>query len=243
MIETFVSSNSTCTKNCRTLVCFFAGVLTYRNNFEAAASEIAKRYQNVKILTIFPYGTANGKTRFSFIRLLAKQLTKVSYDLSNDQSKRVTSLSQIISKHAETSDHVILIGHSAGGVIAYRTGLLLVEKYGFQQLQVFAVGCPKFHLRDIPYNNRFTYITGQNRDRITQIGKWRKPGSRIYIGRPGREIQMEFNPAHQGWKFHASYFLKSDWTDSNQVFRSNSEKLVSKIQELDQETNSQDRYS
>lgn len=232
MIETFVSPNSTCTENCRTIVCFFAGVLTYHNNFEAAASEIAKRYRNVKILTCFPYGAANGITGFSFTRLLAKQLTQVSYDLYHNQSKRVTSLSQIIRDHAKASDRLILIGHSAGGVVAYRTGLLLEEKYGFQHLQVFAVGCPKFHLRDIPYNDRFTYITGQNLDRITQIGKWRKPGSRMYIGRPGREIQMEFNPAHQGWKFHASYFLKSDWTDSNEVFRSNSERLISKIHEL-----------
>lgn len=238
MIETRVSSNSTCTDNCRTVVCFFAGVLTYRNNFEAAASEIAKRYRNVKILTVFPYGTANGKARFSFIRLLTKQLTQVSYDLYHSQSKRVTSLSQIIHDHAKAADHFILIGHSAGGVIAYRTGLLLEEKYGFQHLQVFAVGCPKFYLKDIPYNDKFTYITGQNLDRITQIGSWRKPGSRRYIGKPGREIQMEFNPAHQGWRFHASYFLKSDWTDSNEMFRSNSERLISKIHELYPETNS-----
>lgn len=232
MIETFVSSNSTCTINCRTIVCFFAGVLTYRNNFEAAASEITKKYGNVKVVMIFPYGIANGTDGLSLIRLLAKQLTQVGYDLHHELSKRVTTLSQIICDHAENSDHLILIGHSAGGVIAYRTGLYLEEKYGFPQVQVFAVGCPKFHLKNVPFNNRFTYITGQSTDRITQIGRWRKPGSRSYLGRPGREIQMEFNPAHQGWKFHAAYFLKSDWTDSNQVFHSNSEKLVSKIHEL-----------
>jgi len=83
--------------------------------------------------------------------------------------------SQIILEHAEVSDHLILIGHSAGGVIPYRIGLYLEEKYGYQQVQVFAVGCPKFH---------------------------------------------------------AAYFLKSEWTDSNQVLRTNSENLVSKIHEL-----------
>ena len=232
MIETYVSSNSTCTIKCHTVVCFFAGVLTYRNNFEAAASEIAKRYRNVKVLIIFPYGIANDTAGSSLVRLLTRQLIQVGYDLAHDQTKRVTYVSQIIREHVEVSDHVILIGHSAGGVIAYRTGLYLEENHGFQQVQVFVVGCPKFHLRDIPYNDRFTYITGQNPDRITQVGRWRKPGSRVYRGRPGREIQMEFNPAHQGWQFHASYFLKSAWTDSNQVFRTNSEYLVSTIHEL-----------
>ncbi|AOZ90903.1 hypothetical protein [Paenibacillus crassostreae] len=232
MIETYVSSNSTCTIKCRTVVCFLAGVLTYRNNFEDAASEIAKRYRNVKVVMIFPYGMANGTTGSSLMPLLARQLTQVGYDLAHAQSKRVTNVAQILREHAVVSDQVILIGHSAGGVIAYRTGLDLEEKYGFQHIQVFAVGCPKFHLTDIPYNDRFTYITGQNPDRITQIGSWRKPGSRVYRGRPGCEIQMEFNPAHQGWQFHASYFLKSAWTDSNQLFHTNSENLVSKIHEL-----------
>lgn len=232
MIETFVSSNSTCTTKCRTVVFFFAGVLTYRNNFEDAASEIAKRYRNVKIVMIFPYGLANGTSGSSLIPLLAMQLTKIGYDLTHAQSKRVTNVSQIIREHTAVSDQVILIGHSAGGVVAYRTGLNLEENYGYEHIQVFAVGCPKFHLRDIAYNERFTYITGQNPDRITHIGSWRKLGSRVYRGKPGREIQMEFNPAHQGWQFHASYFLKSVWTDSNQVFRTNSESLVSTIHEL-----------
>lgn len=236
MIETYVSSHSTCTSKCRTVVCFLAGVLTYLNNFEDAASEIAKRYQDVKVVMIFPFGIANGATGSSLIPLLARQITQVGYDLTRAQSKRVTNVSQIIREHASVSDHVILIGHSAGGVIAYRAGLDLEEKNGFQHIQVFAVGCPKFHLKDIAYNNRFTYITGQNPDKITRIGSWRKPGSKIYRGRPGREIQMEFNPAHQGWQFHASYFLKSAWTDSNQVFRTNSENLVSTIYELYRET-------
>ncbi|WP_438350285.1 hypothetical protein ACP8HI_06400 [Paenibacillus sp. FA6] len=89
---------------------FFAGVLTYRNNFEAAASEIAKRYRNVKFVMIFPYEIANRTTGFSLIRLLARQLTQVGYDLHHDQSKRVTSVSQIIREHVEVSDHLILIG-------------------------------------------------------------------------------------------------------------------------------------
>lgn len=232
MIEMFVSSNSTCTISCRTVVFFFAGVLTYRNNFEAAAREIAKRYRNAKIVMIFPYGMANGAARSTLIRLLARQLTQIGYDLTRDQSRRVTNASDIIREHAAGADHLILIGHSAGGVIAYRTGLYLEEKYRFQRAQVFAVGSPKFYLKDIPYNDRFTYITGQNPDRITQIGSWRKPGSKLYRGRPGHEIQMKFNPLHLGWRFHASYFLESVWTDSNQIFHTNSEDLVSKIHEL-----------
>ncbi len=218
--------------HCRTVVYFFAGVLTYRNNFEAAASEIAKRYRNAKIVMIFPYGIANGTTRTSLIRLLSRQLTQVGYDLTREQSRRVTIASGIIREHVADADHIICIGHSAGGVIAYRAGLYLEKKYGLKGVQIFAVGSPKFHLKDIPFNERFTYITGQNPDRITQIGRWRKPGSRVYQGRPGREIQLEFNPAHVGWQFHASYFLKSAWTDSNQVFHTNSEDLVSKIHEL-----------
>ena len=49
------------------------------------------------------------------------------------------------------------------------------EKFGFQKVQVFAVGCPKFYLKDIPYNNRFTYITGQNPDRITKSAAGANP--------------------------------------------------------------------
>lgn len=232
MTEMFVSSSSTCTINCRTVVFFFAGVLTYRNNFEAAAREIAKRYRYAKIVMIFPYGVANGTSGSSLIRLLIRQLAQIGYDLARDQSRRVTNASHIIREHAADADHLILIGHSAGGVIAYRAGLYLEEKHSFQGVQVFAVGSPKFYLKDIPYNDRFTYITGQNPDKITRIGSWRRPGSRLYRGRPGREIQMKFNPLHMGWRFHAAYFLESAWTDSNQVFHTNSEDLVSKIHEL-----------
>ncbi|WP_410768791.1 alpha/beta hydrolase [Fontibacillus sp. BL9] len=232
MIESFVSSNSTCTGKCRTVICFIAGVLTYRNNFEAGAGEIAKRFPHAKIVAVFPYGTADGANRSSFITLLVRQLTQVGYDLSHNLSRRVKAAAQIILEHAAFSDQLILIGHSAGGVIAYRTGLNLEEKFGFQQVHVFAVGSPKFHLKDITYNKRFTYITGQKPDRITRIGNWRKPGSRVYRGKPGREIQMDFNPGHQGWKFHASYFLKSAWSDANQVFHSNAEDLISKIHDL-----------
>lgn len=232
MIEAFVSTSSTCTNNCRTVVCFIAGILTYQNNFEAAASEIARRYRDAKNLVIFPYGMANGKEGSALIRLLSRQLTQAGYDLARQQSRRVISTAEIIREHAIGAKHLILIGHSAGGVIAYRTGLYLERNYDIQGIQVFTVGCPKFYLKDIPFNDRFTYITGQNRDRITQIGAWRKPGSRVYRGRPGREIHMEFNPIHQGWRFHASYFLKSAWTDSNQVLKNNSEALISKIHEI-----------
>ncbi|RUT35753.1 alpha/beta hydrolase [Paenibacillus zeisoli] len=232
MFETYVSPSSTCSKNCSTVVCFFAGVLTYRDNFEDAANEIAKRYRNAKIVVIFPYGTANGTKSSSLIRLLVRQLAEVGYDLARDLSRRVIKASQIIHEHIADADHVILIGHSAGGVMAYRTGLFLEKEYGDDRAQIFAVGSPKFFLKDIPYNSRFTYITGQNPDRITQIGRWRRPGSRYYRGAPGQEIQVEFNPAHQGWRFHASYFLKSAWTDSNEMFHTNSEDLVSKIHEL-----------
>ncbi|MVO98278.1 lipase family protein [Paenibacillus lutrae] len=232
MIETFISSQSTCSTNCSTVVFFFAGILTYWDNFEAAVSEVVRKYRNAKIVVIFPYGTANGTTRASLMSLLARQLPQVSYDLARDHSRRVASVSRIIREHAEGAEQLILIGHSAGGVIAYRAGLYLEEKYGFQQVRVFAVGCPKFFLKDIPYNDRFTYITGQNPDKITRIGSWRKPGSRVYRGKPGREIQMEFNPQHQGWRFHASYFLRSAWTDANEVFHNNAEDLVKKIHEL-----------
>lgn len=232
MTEAYISPSSTCTEKCRTLVCFFAGILTYRNNFEHAANEIAKRYRHAKIVMIFPYGLANGKQGSALIRLLTRQLSQAGYDLVRDQSRRVKEASHIIRAHAADVGRLILIGHSAGGVIAYRTGLELQEHYGDQQIRVFAVGCPKFYLKNIPYNENFTYITGQNRDRITQIGSWRKPGSRIYNGKPGREIQMDFNPDHQGWRFHASYFLKSSWADANETFRTNSEELIAKIYEL-----------
>ncbi|USB31648.1 alpha/beta hydrolase [Paenibacillus sp. YPG26] len=232
MMEGFVSPNSTCTRACRTLVCFFAGVLTYQDNFEDAASEIAKRYPGAKIVSIFPYGTANGTSGSSLFRLLARQLTQVGYDLALDKSKRVTEAAQFIREDIACADNIILIGHSAGGVVAYRTGLYLEKEHGIQRAEVFAVGSPKFFLKDIPYNHRFTYITGQNPDRITQIGSWRRPGSKSYRGKPGREIQIEFNPTHQGWRFHASYFLRSVWTDANEQFHANSEDLISKISEL-----------
>lgn len=232
MIKAFVSTNSTCTANCRTVVCFIAGVITYQNNFEAAAREIAERYRDAKILVIFPYGLANGKEGASLIGLLSKQLVQAGYDLAWQQSRRVISTAEMIREQAVGAKQLILIGHSAGGVIAYRTGLYLEQEYEVQGVQVFTVGCPKFYLKDIPFNDRFTYITGQNRDRITQIGAWRKPGSKVYRGRPGRELHMEFNPIHQGWRFHASYFLKSSWTDSNQVLKNNSEALISKIHEI-----------
>jgi len=232
MTESYISPSSTCTEKCRTLVCFIAGILTYRNNFEDAANEIAKRYRHAKIVMIFPYGLANGKQGSALFRLLTRQLSQAGFDLVRDQSRRVKEASHIIRAHAADVERLILIGHSAGGVIAYRTGLELQEHYGAQQIRAFAVGCPKFYLKDIPYNEGFTYITGQNRDRITQIGSWRKPGSKIYKGKPGREIQLDFNPDHQGWRFHASYFLKSSWADANETFRTNSEELIAKIYEL-----------
>ncbi len=232
MIEAFTSSQSTCTNHCRTVVCFFAGILTYRNNFETAASEIAHRFHDAKIVTIFPYGMAAGTNRSALNRLLARQLPEVGYDLTHGQSRRVKTASEIIREEGALAEQIILIGHSAGGVVAYRSGLYLEEKYGLKHIQVFAVGCPKFHLKAIPFNKRFTYITGQKPDKITRIGSWRRPGSRVYLGKPGREIQMEFNPGYQGWQYHASYFLNSVWSDPNQVFHANVKDLISKIHEL-----------
>ncbi|MBP1999959.1 hypothetical protein J2Z69_000978 [Paenibacillus shirakamiensis] len=232
MIETFISPHSTCTTHCRTVVFFFGGVLTYRNNFEDAACEIAKKYEQVKIVMIFPYGTANQVEGASLIPLLSRQLTEVTYDMARASSTRVQKISQIIRDQAIDAEHILLIGHSAGGVIAYRTGLYLEKYEGFNHTQVFAVGSPKFYLKDIPFNNRFTYITGQNPDKITRIGSWRIPGSKIYSGTPGHEIQMNFNPDHRGRMFHATYFLKSAWTDANEVFHTNAEDLISKIHEL-----------
>ncbi|WP_054955163.1 thioesterase domain-containing protein [Paenibacillus dakarensis] len=232
MFVTLISSNSTCNADCRTVIFFFAGVLTYRNNFEDAARELALKYRNAKIVAIFPYGTANGLEGRSLMRLLVRQLAQAGYDLSHDRSKRVIEASQIIRDHAESAKLLILIGHSAGGVIAYRTALYLEESFGLRCTQVFAVGSPKFHLKDIPFNERFTYITGQNPDRVTHIGRWRKRGSKVYRGKPGREIQLEFNPDHQKWRFHASYFLKSSWNDSNKILHTNSEDLMAKIYEI-----------
>lgn len=232
MEMTYISSYSTCTSKCSTVVVFLAGILTFRNNFEAAAVEIAKKYHNVKIVVHFPYGMADGKARSSYYSLLARQLGQAGYDLTRERSSRVIQTARIIHEHADKTDQLILIGHSAGGVIAYRAGLDLEKQYGHKNTQVFAVGCPKFYLKDISYNDRFTYITGQNLDRITTIGRWRKPGSRVYSGRPGREVKMDFNPVHQGWRFHASYFLNSAWSDANEIFHSNSEDLIRKIHEL-----------
>lgn len=232
MEMTYISSHSTCTSKCSTVVVFLAGILTYRNNFEAAAGEMAKKYQHVKIVVHFPYGMADGKSRSSYYSLLTRQLVQAGYDLARERSSRVIHAARIIHEHAEDADQLILIGHSAGGVIAYRAGLHLEEHYGNKNTQVITVGCPKFYLKDIPYNDRFTYITGQNPDRITTIGRWRKPGSRLYTGKPGREVKMDFNPAHQGWRFHASYFLNSAWSDANEIFHNNSEDLIRKIYEL-----------
>lgn len=232
MIDAFVSSHSTCTGTCRTVVCFLAGILTYRNNFEAAAHEVARRYPGVKIVVIFPYGMASDTSRSAHYRRLTRQLAQVGFDLLHGPSRRVRLVSEIIREHAASADQLILIGHSAGGVVAYRSGLLLEEKHGLQQVQVFAVGSPKFHLKDIPFNKRFTYIRGQHHDKVTGIGSWRRPGSRVYRGQPEQDIRMEFNPGHAGWRYHASYFLKSAWEDQHQVLHSNAEDLISTIHEL-----------
>lgn len=232
MIEAFVSSHSTCTDKCETVVCFLAGILTYRNNFEAAAYEVAQRYPDAKIVVIFPYGMASGTSRSELQRLLTRQLPQVGYDLLHGPSRRVRLVSEIMREHAASADQLLLIGHSAGGVVAYRSGLMLSEKYGQEQVRVVAVGSPKFHLKDIPFNKRFTYISGRNPDQITRIGSWRRPGSRVYCGKPGQDIQLDFNPANSGWQYHAAYFLKSAWVDQNHVPRSNVEDLISKIHEL-----------
>lgn len=232
MLESYVSSNSTCIDECRIVVFFIAGILTYRNNFEAAAKEIAARYSNVKIVMIFPYGIAKGTNRSSLIPLLAKQLPQVGFDLVHTQSRRVNSVSQIIREHGASAERLLLIGHSAGGVVAYRAGLYLEERYDMRQIQALAVGSPKFRLKDVAFNTRFTYITGQNPDKITRVGRWNKPGSSKFRGKPGNEIQLEFNPRHQGWRYHASYFLNSAWHDANQAFHSNVQDLIATIYEL-----------
>lgn len=232
MIETFVSSHSTCTDKCRTVVCFLAGILTYRNNFEAAAYEVVQRYPDAKVVVIFPYGMASGTSRSAQRRLLTRQLPQVGYDLIHGPSRRVRLVSDIIYEHGASADQILLIGHSAGGVVAYRTGLILEEKFGLKQVQVFAVGSPKFHLKDIPFNKRFTYISGRNLDKVTRIGSWDRPGSRVYSGQPGQDIRLDFNPGHSGWQYHASYFLKSAWKDQNDVLHSNVGDLISKIHEL-----------
>ena len=67
------------------------------------------------------------------------------------------------------------------------------------------------------------------RIRTGSPGSWRKPGSRR--GRPGREIQLDFNPIIR-MAVSCLLFSKSGWTDSNEAFHTNSVDLISKIHEL-----------
>lgn len=232
-IEAYVSSFSTCSSaRCRTLVCFFAGILTFRNNFEAAAKEISIKYPEARIVVLFPYGMVHNEQGTAMTRMLLRQLAEVRYDLTHEQSWRITSCLELIREHAVTAENILFIGHSAGGVIAYRLGAWLDELRETAPVHVFAVGSPKFYLKEIAINDRFTYITGQNRDRVTRLGKWNRWGSSKYRGKPAREIQLNFNPAFQDWQFHARYFLNSRWTDGDELLHSNCEDLISKIHEI-----------
>jgi len=154
----------------------FAGVATGPSMFIACKEELERRLQladqeqELVIGELFPYGyhTEN----------LISQVLHVHRDMMWRQAKSgsgVAAAADLIRKQSADRP-VLLIGHSGGGIAAYRVAAELVEAQAITDCRVVQVGSPKVAI-DIQLRDKVSYLVAVNEegrpvDRISRLGTW-----------------------------------------------------------------------
>jgi len=133
-------------------VYFLSGIGTWRsgNPFGAAMAEIARRYTSlgvspVHVRDIYPYGWVDDVPAERLRRFIARQALKVSRDMYVNYYRNAGGHRAFREIRRDYDRHggggIVLIGHSGGGVAAYKTAKLLEDR-GYRVEQVILVGAP-----------------------------------------------------------------------------------------------------
>ncbi len=133
-------------------VYFLSGIGTWRsgNLFGPAMADIVRRYAAVGITPvhvrdIYPYGWMDDVPMKRFYRFLARQALRVSRDMYVKYYRNAGGYRAFreIRKDYDRcgGGSLVLIGHSGGGVAAYKTAKLLEDR-GYTVEQVILVGAP-----------------------------------------------------------------------------------------------------
>lgn len=234
-ISAEVSQYSSCTANCDYVVYMMTGMMSPTGFFDSSAQQVAAQYPRVKIVYGYPYGVIDNLNPVEQGLLFAAQLKEIQVDripvddniIWKQPNDRVRSTMDAIKANYDGTGKVIVVGHSGGGVMAYKASYFL-NKENFWVSKAFSVGSPKFPLTTDDFNSRYVYIIGQNWDPVTSIGVWQ--GSSGYQGLPGESLTVNLNPANKRMDFHIRYFWHNPkWTDGNGVDHYNDVDLINVI--------------
>jgi pimeloyl-ACP methyl ester carboxylesterase len=162
-------------------VFFLSGIGTWQsgNMFGPAMADIAERYtvagyRSVFIRDLYPYGTLDGIPQHRLRNFLVSQIVKVNRDLfanhrANEGGRFVYR--EILRNLESDRSGIVLIGHSGGGIAAYKAARLL-EDDGISVEKVIMVGSPvPVVARNWEERVRFLRKAGRFGDWITLLGK------------------------------------------------------------------------
>ncbi|MEO3946146.1 thioesterase domain-containing protein [Gorillibacterium sp. CAU 1737] len=190
---------------------FLSGIGTWRSGdlFGGAMKDIAARYASVGIAPvhvrdIYPYGWMDDVPLKQFYRFLARQALRVSHDMYVRYTRNRgghRAFREIRKDYEEAGGGpIVLIGHSGGGVAAYKTAKLLTDR-GYTVEAVIHIGTPTHSIADDWQDRVWTLRkAGRIGDGITW---WGRP----CIGAPRQSAVVAIRGGH------TDYF-RTDRTDA-----------------------------
>lgn len=216
-----------CTSSCDFTVVFVGGMLTFSSYFDDTMIKLKNKYasigKTVNFKTVFPYGNAdNTSGPQDLVTLGSIQLVKIKLDLDNSFLAVGGTKTAAVAKEAQTAagGKLILIGHSGGGIAAYRAAQKLRSQSTSLLVQeIVNVGSPRTAIESY-WQNRFTYVVADC--------FWGDPntayGTRglFNIYRPNSRRKVQLDPAFGdgGFYIHMGYFQDRSWNNglSNSTF-------------------------
>jgi len=198
------------------------GMLQVGDYFAGAKKDIVNRYKAVGIDPVhvgdfYPYGIMDGIPKRESFRFLARQALKVSRDMYRRYRRNPGGLYAFRKIRADYDMYgtgpIILIGHSGGGVAAYKTAKLLADR-GYPVERVFLVGAPVQGIASDWQSKVFCLEkAGRLGDPVTWLGK-------PCIGSPRQRATVDIVGGH-------THYFSMDAVDREGV--SNLNKVMDKI--------------
>lgn len=220
-----ITTYSTCAPSCDYSIYLFSGVNTESHMWDEAIPVIRNQFstgnKKVAIHQHHPFGLADGLEGRKRLQFIGLQLLEVQ-NLRHGEQPKSNDVNFI--KENISGGKVILVGHSGGGVAAYRAAVKLESEEELIIGNVVAVGSPKWYLPLSDVNDKFIYIESLY-DRLT-VGEWG------VVRAPAHNLIIELNPENRDiFGDHAYYFTNLDWNDSEGNARNNVKDTVELIYE------------
>lgn len=198
------------------------GMLQVGDYFAGAKQDIVNRYKAVGIDPVhvcdfYPYGYMDGVPKRESLRFLARQALKVSRDMYRRYRRNPGGLHAFRQIRADYDAHgtgaIVLIGHSGGGVAAYKTAKLLADR-GYPVERVFLVGAPVQGIAS-DWQSKVHCL-----EKAGRFGDWVTWWGKPCIGSPRQRATVDIVGGH-------THYFSMDAVDSEGV--SNMAKVMDKI--------------